>query len=326
MIEETSYFRDWKTHSRLSETTKLTYATYIWNFGRHLESYGFHEAKDLDFANFYEDPKSGHTDPIDEAFIKEYLSKIEASHNETSHVPKQTAVAIKSFFKTLHELNLIPNDPTENIKVAWVRGRPRDEVLMEAELTKLMKVAYLRDARTRKYECLVLLLNMGLRNAEMRSITVDMLDFDRGIVKVEKGTKNERKRYLPMSDEFRAAATIYTKHLKRQGFSDTALLFQHSGRQLYSRDLWDIVKKLAKEAGITKNVFPHLFRHTTLTRLYRQGVPLDTIQSWAGHADYATTTLYVHVAVEKQRKVLNNSPMLKQLTQLAAEYWGNEFS
>lgn len=324
MIEETTYFRDWKTHSRLSETSKTAYATYIRDFGRHLESYGFHEVKDLDFTKFYEDPKSGRTDPIDQAFIEEYLAKINACHSETSQVPEQTATALKNFFKTLYELDRIPFDPTENVKVTWVTRRPREGVLSEKELTKLMNVAYLRAPQTCEYECLVMLLDSGLRNGEIRSFTADMLDFDRGIVKVEKGTKNGRKRYLPMSDEFRAVATTYTNHLKRQGFSETDLLFQHNGRQLYSRDLLDMVKKLAEEAGVTQNVFPHLFRHTTLTRLYQRGVPLDTIQSWAGHADRVTTTQYVHVSVDEQREKLQNSPMLKQLTQLAAEYWGNE--
>lgn len=326
MIEETTYFRDWKTHSRLSETSKITYTTYIRDFGRHLESYGFLEVKDLDFAKFYEDPKSGRTDPIDQAFIDEYLARIKARHDsETSQMPALTATALKSFFKTLYELDQIPYDPTENVKVTWVTRRQRDEVLSDKELTKLMNVAYLRAPQTCEYECLVMLLDMGLRNREIRSFTADMLDFDRGIVKVEKGTKNGRKRYLPMSEEFRAVATTYTNYLKRQGISETDFLFKHNGRQLYSRDLVDTVKKLAEEAGIRRNVFPHLFRHTTLTRLYQQGVPLDTIQSWAGHADRATTTQYVHVSVDKQREALRNSPMLKQLTQLAAEYWGNEF-
>ena len=40
----------------------------------------------------------------------------------------------------------------------------------------------------------------------------------------------------------------------------------------------------------------HDLRHTFGTTMARQGVPLGTIQAWMGHADLATTQLYMHYA------------------------------
>jgi integrase len=55
-------------------------------------------------------------------------------------------------------------------------------------------------------------------------------------------------------------------------------------------------RKALVTAGLSAAFSFHDLRHTFGTTMARQGVPVGTIQAWMGHADLATTQLYMHYA------------------------------
>ena len=55
------------------------------------------------------------------------------------------------------------------------------------------------------------------------------------------------------------------------------------------------VKRAAKQAGITKPVGPHTFRHCFATHLLESGYDIRTVQELMGHKDVKTTMVYTHV-------------------------------
>lgn len=67
------------------------------------------------------------------------------------------------------------------------------------------------------------------------------------------------------------------------------------GKALDSRYVRDLVKRLAKKAGIARNVHPHMLRHTALTALYDRTQDLRLVQDVAGHSSSKTTERYTHV-------------------------------
>jgi integrase/recombinase XerD len=60
--------------------------------------------------------------------------------------------------------------------------------------------------------------------------------------------------------------------------------------------LWEACREAAQAAGITKNVRPHLLRHSFATHLLENGADLPTVQLLLGHSDLKATSIYLHLS------------------------------
>ena len=65
---------------------------------------------------------------------------------------------------------------------------------------------------------------------------------------------------------------------------------------LYETSVQKAVRQAARDAGITKPVGPHTFRHSFATHLLQGGTDIRKIQELLGHKDLKTTMIYTHVA------------------------------
>ena len=63
---------------------------------------------------------------------------------------------------------------------------------------------------------------------------------------------------------------------------------------MQTQDIRKLVKAMAKRAGITKRVFPHLFRHSLATNLLGRGSGILAIKEQLGHMHIETTMRYLH--------------------------------
>lgn len=166
-----------------------------------------------------------------------------------------------------------------------------------------------RDAQRRdNYDLLVGLLDLGCRYAELANMNKRQVDLEAGTVVVYRG-KGSKTNTLFMTDRVKA---MFERRFREV---EGDLVFPTKFGK-HNNDRW--VHNSRKRAGLGDDVSLHTARHTYLTTLVKAGVPLPEVQQIAGHANIATTMLYVHVcgtdAARKAAEVLNKRN--EKLTQL----------
>ena len=77
--------------------------------------------------------------------------------------------------------------------------------------------------------------------------------------------------------------------------SENYLFLNSRSTKLSRMGIWKILDRYVKEAGITKDVHPHTFRHSFATNLLERGYDIRTIQELLGHKEVKTTMIYTHV-------------------------------
>jgi len=158
-----------------------------------------------------------------------------------------------------------------------------------------------------------LLYATGARVQEVSDLTLEGMNLEYRYVKcVGKGGK---ERIVPLGRSAVAALEAYLNQVRprllasgsncREGSSDpSAYLFvSQRGRQLDRTNIWRIVKRCAREAGIKKRISPHTLRHSFATHLLGHGADLRTVQELLGHASVSTTQRYTHVDKSRLKAV-----------------------
>ena len=95
----------------------------------------------------------------------------------------------------------------------------------------------------------------------------------------------------------------YVKNTRNEllnGRSNTAELFLSvRGKPLNREWIWAIVKEAAMIAGINRDIYPHMLRHSFASHLLANGADLRVIQEMLGHSDLRTTEIYTHVESDR---------------------------
>ncbi len=188
-----------------------------------------------------------------------------------------------SFFSFLHDRGYISRNPMATIDpikyVAEVR-----EALNSREVEK-MRIAC--GSNIRDNLVLELFLATGCRVSEIVGMRVDEIDLDNGCVKVL--GKGQKERVVFLSDR---ALEYLDRYLDGRRSGPVILSIRAPYQGLHKNALENIVRAIAKRAGITKRVFPHLLRHTFATRALNKGMPLPTLCDILGHSSTETTRIY----------------------------------
>jgi site-specific recombinase XerD len=70
--------------------------------------------------------------------------------------------------------------------------------------------------------------------------------------------------------------------------------------------VWRAVKRAAQALGLSKAASPHAFRHYRATQLLNEGMPLESVQAYLGHASPETTRIvYAHTRTAVLRDQLS---------------------
>lgn len=137
-------------------------------------------------------------------------------------------------------------------------------------------------------------LYMGLRCFEMCDLLIENLDLTaQSALIVGKGSKD---RYVPIPSKMLG---LFADWIGSRGAGP--LLYSSRSRQLNERSVYWRIVRAGKKAGLTKNLHPHLLRHSCATQLLQSGADIREVQEILGHASLATTQIYLHCCPNRLR-------------------------
>ena len=213
--------------------------------------------------------------------------------------------SLRAFFSFAETEGYVPQNVASQLSLPrrWKR-LPKD--LTDSDIKALLTLR--RDAPTASDLCdqavLELAYGSGLRLAELRALRLEQLNLDAGFVTVI--GKGNKERVVPLGRAAVAALQNYLRTARRKLVrprSPASVFLTRRGSSFGHVTLWRRVKKRAVLAGITRNVTPHMLRHSFATHLLENDADLRIIQELLGHASIATTEVYTHVAQNRLRDV-----------------------
>ena len=213
---------------------------------------------------------------------------------------------LRSFFKYCCIEQICTADPSMLLEAPKLQ-RKLPDVLSFSEIESLIGALDLSTAEgTRNKAILETMYSCGLRVSELTQLRLSNLFLDVGFIKVL--GKGNKERLVPIGSDAIKYLNIYRNTVRNQltikpGEEDIVFL-NRRGKRLSRVMIFLIIKALAKQAGITKNISPHTFRHSFATHLVEGGADLRAVQEMLGHESITTTEIYTHLDREFLRSTL----------------------
>lgn len=212
--------------------------------------------------------------------------------------------ACRSLFAWLLAEGCIEHDPAAGVRGPRTR-RKLPQVLDADEATRLVSMPTDEDdLGVRDRAMLELFYSSGLRLSELTGLCWRDLDLDEGMVRVL--GKGSRTRILPVGRHAVAALRALA-----DGAVDTsagaAVFVSRRGGALGARAIQKRMKQLAQRRGISRNVHPHLLRHSFASHLLESSGDLRAVQELLGHADIGTTQIYTHLDFQHLARVYDDA-------------------
>ena len=148
-------------------------------------------------------------------------------------------------------------------------------------------------------------ISTGIRPQDHAPISLDLDDvnLDEGYVICKTG---EKQRTIPLGKMSLKALKDYINNAREfliRDENETALFVNINGRRLTRQGFWKIIKYYKEQAHITKDITPHVLRHSFATHLLQNGADLKAIQSMLGHSDISSTQVYMQFQNEGIKNV-----------------------
>jgi integrase/recombinase XerD len=204
---------------------------------------------------------------------------------------------LKSFFDFLSLEGVLEESPAELIESPKI-GMKLPEVLSIEEIDEMIaKIDLSKPEGERNRAILETLYSCGLRVSELTGLKLSNLLKEEGFVRVE--GKGGKERLIPIGKSALKYIDFYMEaqrnHQEIDPDSEDTLFLNRRGKALSRVMIFNIVKDLAKRAGIQKNISPHTFRHSFATHLVEGGADLRAVQEMLGHESITTTEIYTHI-------------------------------
>ena len=275
MERQLKYFFDFlENEKKLSDNTLQSYRRDLKQFKRYLESYEIHYNR------------------VKEEDIKDYIKEMQEDGKKPSSISRSIA-SIRSFYQFVLRRKKVKQDPTANVQSPKIEKRVPN-VLTAKEVELLLDQPKDVDLKgTRDKAMLEFAYATGMRVTEIISLNIEDVNLEEGYVVCKTGTK---QRTIPLGTMSLKALKEYIEDARNiliKDENEKALFVNINGSRLTRQGFWKIIKYYKEQAHITKDITPHVLRHSFATHLLQNGADLKAIQTMLGHSDISSTQVYM---------------------------------
>lgn len=249
---------------------------------------------------------TGITKEVVATFQLEQYERINAMGRPNGvHHQNRMLSAVKLFTSYLKEYDYTVSDPAKGIQYAKEpKSLPRG-ILTPTEARKILHAPDTKSViGYRDRTILEILYSSGIRKDELITLTLADVDYNDGFLRVI--GKGNKERMVPIG---RIACRYLENYIKsvrpellRDPYEKTVFLSQRH-RPLSKNMVWELTKRHARKAKITKNVHPHTFRHTCATQMLRNKAHIRAVQELLGHESLDSTQVYTHVSITDLKEI-----------------------
>ena len=263
-----------QNEKKLSDNTLQSYKRDIIQYQNYLEENGINYAK------------------VSKEDIKAYLNYLKQIGKKPSTISRNLA-SIRSFYQFSIRNKKIKNDPTEDVQSPKIEKRV-PSVLTAQEVELLLEQPKDVDLKgTRDKAMLEFAYATGMRVTEIINLNIEDVNLEGEYVICRVGSK---QRNIPLGSLSLKALKEYIDEARPiliRNEKEKALFVNVNGQRLTRQGFWKIVKYYKEQAHITKDITPHILRHSFATHLLQNGADLKAIQTMLGHSDISSTQVYM---------------------------------
>lgn len=285
MERQLKYFFEFlENDKKLSENTLQSYKRDLKQFRRYLEACELHYNR------------------VKEEDMKDYITELQEEGKKPSSISRCIA-SIRSFYQFVLKNKKVKADPTQNIQSPKIEKRvPNVLTAKEVELLldqpKDIDLKGIRDKAMLEFAYAT-----GMKVTEIISLNMEDVNLEEGYVNCKHGNK---ERNIPLGNMSLKALKEYVEEardilVKTEG--EEALFVNINGGRLTRQGFWKIIKFYKEQAHITKEITPHVLRHSFATHLLQNGADLKAIQTMLGHSDISSTQVYMQFQDEGLKNV-----------------------
>ncbi|MGB8370405.1 MAG: tyrosine-type recombinase/integrase [Limisphaerales bacterium] len=212
--------------------------------------------------------------------------------------------ALRAFYRFAENEKLLPANVAENLSLPR-RWKRLPKALTNDEIKKLLEP---ETPETPESLCDQAVLELGyasgLRLAELKNLRLEQLHLDAGFINVI--GKGNKERVVPVGKIAVAALNRYLEVGRPKLVtprSPANVFLTRRGTPFAAVTLWLHIKQRVRRAGVSRNITPHMLRHSFATHLLEHGADLRVIQELLGHANISTTEIYTHVTGNRLRDI-----------------------
>ena len=286
MERQLKYFFDFlENEKKLSDNTLQSYKRDLKQFKRYLESYG------LRF------------DRVKKEDIEDYIKEMAEDEKKKPASISRSIASLRSFYQFVLKRKKIKVDPTKDVKAPKVEKRvpsvlTSEEVELLLEQPKDVDLKGIRDKAMLEFAYAT-----GMRVTEIISLNLDDVNLEEGYVTCKNGNK---QRNIPLGKMSLKALKEYIEEARDiliKSEAEQALFVNINGGRLTRQGFWKIIKYYKEQAHITKDITPHVLRHSFATHLLQNGADIKAIQAMLGHSDISSTQVYMQFQDEGLKDV-----------------------